>query len=351
MSAPLSDWLAAAVDPPRAFGAPPAQGLLRQQPEDFVVDEDLGFAPDGDGPHWLLRVRKRAANTEHVARQLASHAGVPAQEVGFAGLKDRHALTSQWFSAPRGRRTAQEWLAVRTEEFTVLEAHAHGRKLKRGALAGNAFRIRVRDVRGPALAVGNRIVHIAAHGVPNYFGGQRFGRDGNNLQVALEWAQQRRRPQGRAQGGFALSAARSLIFNALLAHRVRAGDWNQIGAGDVANLDGSGSVFAVAGSDATLSARAEALDLHPTGPMWGAGVSMATGTVAELEAAIAAAHAPLPALLEHAGLEAERRSLRLRIADLEGDIDGADLLLAFRLPAGAFATTVLRELIEGAAHD
>ena len=335
----------AALDPPRAYGRPPVTGRLRAAPEDFIVDEDLGFAPDGEGPHFLLRVRKRGANTEFVARELARHGRTRPPEVGFAGLKDRNAVATQWFTVPRGALQAQDWTSFTHPEFEVLEAHAHRRKLRRGALAGNRFRLCIRELGGERSELERRVATLNAQGVPNYFGEQRFGRDGGNLTRAFDWAGSGQEPRARADVGFALSAARSTIFNAVLAERVTRGDWRVLLDGDVANLQGSGSVFAVPSVDETLRQRAAELDLHPTGPLWGAGDSMAGGAVQALEREVAALFEPLASLLEREGLRAERRSLRLKVEELRASVEGDTLTLEFRLDPGAFATTVLRELM------
>ncbi len=346
-AAPSAHWVRQALDPLRAHGSSAARGRLRVHPEDFTVDEQLGFAPDGDGSHWLLRVRKRGANTEYVARELTRRAGAAPHEAGFAGLKDRHAVATQWFTVPRGgSATVEQWLELKHPEFSVLEAHAHRRKLKRGALEGNAFAIRVRECTGDRDAIGQRIAAVAARGAPNYFGEQRFGREGQNLALVAGWIDSGQPPTARSQRSFTLSAARSLMFNAVLEARVGAGSWDRLAPGDVANLDGSGSVFAVTEVDDALVSRASALDIHPTGPLPGAGEPMTSGAVRALEADTLRAFEPLPALLETAGVNAERRSLRVRVADLQGTWDDGDLLLSFRLPAGAFATTVLREFLE-----
>lgn len=348
-AAPPAHWVRQALDPLRAHGAPPARGRLRAFPEDFAVDEQLGFEPDGDGSHWLLRVRKRGANTGYVARELARHAGTALREVGFAGLKDRHAVATQWFTVPRGQgAVAAQWPVLDHPEFDVVEVHAHRRKLRRGAHSGNAFRIRIRECAGDRAAIGRRLAGIGERGAPNYFGEQRFGREGRNLQLVTAWIGGGRLPADRAQRSFTLSTARSLIFNAILEARVRDGTWDRLLPGDVANLDGSGSVFPVAEVDDTLAARARALDVHPTAPLWGSGAAMSAGAVHELEEMTARAFEPLASSLAGAGLSAERRSLRIRVADLQAAWEHDDLLLAFRLPPGAFATTVLREFLETA---
>lgn len=332
-------WRALALDPPRAFGAPPVTGRLRVEPGDFIVDEELGFLPAGDGPHLLLRVRKIGANTEWVARELARRARCRPSEAGFAGLKDRHAVTTQWFTVPRGRDDPAAWSGFAGEGFAVLEAHAHRRKLPRGALAGNRFELRIRGVRGDRAALAARLAGIAEGGVPDYFGPQRFGRALANLAriAAGDWRRDR---------AFVLSAARSLVFNGVLAGRVLDGSWAALEAGDVAGLDGSGSVFPVDRVDEALAARVAALDVHPTGPLWGAGDARTGGRIAALEAAVAREFADVCAALVTEGMRIARRPLRVAVRGLAHAFEGDTLVLRFRLTAGSYATTVLREVVE-----
>jgi tRNA pseudouridine13 synthase len=338
-------WRAAALAPPRAHGEPVAKGRLRVEPEDFQVEEQLGFAPSGTGPHVLLKVRKRNANTEWIAKQLAHAVGCKSFDVGFAGLKDRRAVATQWFTVPQPRKADVALADLRTAEFEVLEAHAHSRKLPRGALAGNRFDIRIRDFEGDEAAVEGRLDTLARGGVPNYFGPQRFGRDGGNL-ARIGTDPRLLHPNDRK---FALSAARSLIFNAVLAARVGEGTWCRLEAGDVANLDERGSVFAVESVDEELRERTERLDLHPTGPMWGAGELLTRDRIRALEERVAAEFPEAIASL--AMMRQERRSLRLAVRDLTWHREGSTLQVAFRLTKGSFATTVLRELLVGEVDD
>lgn len=327
-----------ALDPPRAFGPPLGRARIRTSPEDFLVDEQLGFAPDGEGSHWLMRVRKRGANTVWVARQLARAAGCAERDVGYAGLKDRHAVATQWFSVPAGAKP-HDWEGFAGEEFSVLEAHRHRRKLPRGALAGNTFRIRLRALTADREALGERIDALRRRGVPNYFGAQRFGREGANLDDIARLAE-----LPRALRSMVLSAARSLVFNAALAARVADGSWERLEAGDVANLDARGSTFAVPVVEEPLGLRASRLEIHPTGPLWGDG-ELATGErVRILELAAAARFAAAREACIAAGMRQERRSLRLAVRDVE--YDRGEELIAFRLTKGAYATSVLRELVE-----
>jgi tRNA pseudouridine13 synthase len=342
--APLlpDSWLDLALAPPRAFGAPPARGRLRVEPEDFAVEEDLGFAPAGAGSHVLLKVRKRNANTEWVARELARAVGCRAGDVGYAGLKDRRAVTVQWFSVPMPRSAVADLAAIRGNDFEVLEAHPHTKKLPRGALAGNRFTIRIRDLVVDDAALTERVTAVAREGIPNFFGPQRFGHDGANLRKIT------RNPEGihPRERTYVLSAARSLIFNGVLAGRVTEGTWNRLEAGDVANLDARGSVFPVDALDDTLLERAARLELHPTGPMWGRDEPLVRGRIRTLEQRVANGLEECCALVIAAGMRQERRSLRLAIRELQWHRDGADAVFHFWLTRGSFATTVLRELVD-----
>jgi tRNA pseudouridine13 synthase len=339
-------WTRAALFPPRAHGAPLPKAELKTEPGDFRVEEQLSFTPSGQGPHWLLRVEKRAANTRWVAAELARFAQLPASEVGFAGLKDRHALTVQWFSVPAGAKPADFWMAVRTDEFRVLEVQANARKLKRGALSGNRFRIRLRKVAWSREQLDQKLAALRAHGAPNYFGPQRFGRDGFNLDRVEHWLQSGAPPAGRAERGFALSAARSLIFNAVLARRVQAGDWSRLEPGDLASLDGSASHFRVASADDEICRRLESFDIHPSGPMWGRGDPETSGRALATELEVAREFNAVAELLAAEGLAQERRALRCAIRDLEVEAEGATVTLSFSLGRGQFATAVLREITE-----
>jgi tRNA pseudouridine13 synthase len=333
----------AALDPPRAHGALLGQGRLRAAPEDFLVEEQLGFEPAGAGQHVLLKVRKRDANTRWIARELARACGCRPGDVGYAGLKDRRAVATQWFTVPQSRVSPEAWVGVGSGEYEVLEAHRHSRKLPRGALAGNRFVIRVRGTAIDDASLARRLAAVETRGVPNYFGPQRFGRGGANLRAVSE----EMRALKPAERGFVLSAARSLVFNAVLAERVGDGSWERLEPGDLANLDGRASHFRVEAADEALAVRSARLDVHPTGPLWGRGAPPSGGRVLELEQRVAAGLTAPCELVARAGMEQERRSLRLAVRDLRWrrDADAADaVILEFRLSRGAYATAVLREL-------
>jgi tRNA pseudouridine13 synthase len=339
-------WTQAALAPPRAHGAPLAKVEFRAEPEDFRVEEQLSFTPGGVGPHWLLKVEKRASNTRWVAAEIARVAGLPPAEVGYAGLKDRHAIAVQWFSVPARGRSEEFWRGVHTDEFRVLEVHANLRKLKRGALAGNRFRIRLRKVAWPREDLEAKLAALRAHGVPNYFGPQRFGRSGFNLDRVADWLESGVPPPGRAERGFALSAARSLLFNAVLARRVESASWSSLQPGDLASLDGSGSHFRVAAVDDELLRRIEAFDIHPSGPLWGRGTPQTEGRAQQIELDVVHEFGAVAELIAGEGLEQERRPLRCAVRELRVEADAGTLTLCFSLGRGQFATAVLREITD-----
>ncbi|MBT8082727.1 MAG: tRNA pseudouridine(13) synthase TruD [Gammaproteobacteria bacterium] len=301
---------------------------IRTRPEDFEVTEVLGWDLSGDGEHDYLWIEKTGANTEWVARQLARHADVPAKDVGYAGLKDRHAVTTQWFSVPRWH--APDWSSLDVEGVLVLDTGRHSKKLRRGAHKGNAFRIVLRgaDIAGHADALAERVQEIGEGGVPNYFGEQRFGRGGGNLRLADDWAAGRRLP--RHKRGMAISTIRSFLFNEALSLRVSDGSWNRIRPGDTVNLDGTGSVFVADAVDADLERRCAGMDVHPAGILAGQGCGAGPET--------------WRAALDKARVEPGARSLRLHVSDLEYALEDEAVELRFTLGRGAFATSVLREI-------
>jgi len=333
----LPDW-------PRAHGGPVIRGRLRQSAEDFAVTEVLGFEPDGEGEHDFLWIEKRHTNTVWLARQLAEFASIPLRDVGYAGMKDRLAVTRQWFSVRRPGGMPADWSALDVAGVQLLKTTRNSRKLRRGAHAGNRFRIVIRDVSQADEKSGHEhldqlIRTIGEQGVPNYFGEQRFGRSGNNLALAESLFAGKRLT--REKRSIALSSARAWLFNQVLQRRVETGSWSVFEQGDIAALDGSGSIFVVQEVDETIAGRCRQLDLHPTGPLWGQGGQPLAGERAVVE--------HFPALV--AGLEkhtkAARRPLRLAVRELSAAVEAGTLTLDFYLVRGGFATVVLRELAQG----
>ena len=307
----LPDWA-------RALGPPLFSARIRCSPQEFIVTELLEIDFSSDGEHDWLWIEKTGANTAWVAEQLARHAGIKERDVGYAGLKDRHAITRQWFSVRRPSGEGTDWHAFKVEGVEVLDGHRHQRKLKRGAHKGNAFRIAVRSeaIDSNRDLLTDRLQAIAVHGVPNYFGEQRFGRDGANIELGRSVVAGRR--VSRHKRSIGISALRSLEFNNELSARVDAGTWNRLLAGHKANLDGSRSVFDVDEVTPELARRCAELDIHPTGTLPG---------------------------FETIRVEEGHRPLRMRVKNLEWKIDDDALWLEFILDKGCFATALLRELI------
>lgn len=329
---------------PFAHGGPPLAGRLRAAPEDFRVDEVLGYAADGEGEHVLLEVEKREVNTAWLARELARFVGVAPRAVGYAGLKDRHAVTRQAFSVQLAGRPEPDWSAFGRAGVRILAATRHRRKIKRGALAGNRFRLIVREVCGARPAAAAVLEAVAGQGVPNYFGEQRFGHGGHNLERARAMFDGRR--VDRDTRSILLSAVRSHLFNQVLAERVRVGSWNGAMPGEVWCLDGSRAHFGPEPFDAALRERLQRGDIHPSGPLWGRGDPPSADACRELELMVATRDPGLIEGLHAYGLEQARRPLRLVPADMSWDWpDTETLTLAFTLPAGSYATVVMRELL------
>jgi tRNA pseudouridine13 synthase len=333
---------------PRAYGAPSLAARLRSSPEDFRVEEVLGYDAEGQGEHALLWVEKRGANTDWVARELAKFAGVSPVAVGYAGLKDRHAVTRQTFSVQLAGKPDPDWSTFPHADVKVLAATRHSRKLKRGALRGNRFVLVLREVQGDRDAADQVLQQIAARGVPNYFGEQRFGREGGNVAQARAMFAGRR--VERDKRSFLLSAARSQIFNNVLAARVERSAWDTPLDGEIWSLAGSRSWFGPEPFSDVLAERLARADIHPSGPLWGQGEPPTAADAGALEREVAAASSDLAEGVAAARMDQERRPLRLLPRDLKWRwLDDNALELAFELPAGAYATVVVRELaaIEG----
>jgi len=328
-------------------GQPTVTAAFKTVPEDFEVTEDFTPNEDEAGEHQWLWIEKRGANTRYVADQLAAFAGIAERDVGFAGMKDRHAVTRQWFSIQLPGQELLDWQQLDQSEFKVLRVLKQARKLKTGAHKGNHFRIRLRDVSAMD-ELEQRFAEIVQHGVPNYFGEQRFGRGGRNISDALRWfSAGKKRRVSRHKQGLLLSAARSLIFNEVLSARL-AQHQQQALAGDVMQLAGTRSYFLAEQLDDAITQRLASGDITPTGPLWGRGALASDGAVAELEKAVTASHSQLRAGLEQNGLKQDRRALWLRLQDARCSRDEQhpnDCWLEFYLPTGCFATSVIRELI------
>lgn len=331
---------------PCAWGGPVIRASVRSTPEDFQVTEVPLVEADGDGEHSWLYVRKRNANTQWVARQLARFAQVQNSAVSYAGLKDRKAVTEQWFSVHLPGRPDPDWQALAADDFEVLEARRHSRKLKTGALRGNRFCVHLRQLSGSTPDLEKRLRQIQSGGIPNGFGAQRFGHDAANLEQAARLLLNPRARMPRDKRGIYLSAVRSALFNRVLAARIADDCWNTALPGDALQLAGRSACFVIDTVDAEIQQRLTALEVHPTGPLCGDGEPLVSGAAAAYEAAQLQPYQDWIAALAGARVQVARRALRVLPTDLGWKFDTAgDCLLEFFLPAGSYATSLLREIV------
>lgn len=334
-------------DWPKAYPETNAKGILKLKPEDFQVDEIPLMIPAGEGEHIYLHIKKREVNTHWVARLLSEKFGVKENDVSYAGQKDRYAVTTQWFSiyAPKIELTL-ETRPFPDEDIEILSQTRHSKKLRRGDLVGNRFNIVLRDLtsvqeNSPSSieelkeAIEKNLELIKEHGVPNYFGLQRFGRGGGNMDQAFAMLTGQRREKNRQKKSMYLSAARSYIFNEVVAARIQKGLWGKSLAGDID----------ITGSETQQAEMA-------TAPMWGRGRLTSKEETLQLEKDISGPHHELCDGMEHAGLNQERREIVSNIENMQWQwLENNDLNIKFALASGHYATSVLQEFIQAEEPD
>ncbi|KAB8305234.1 tRNA pseudouridine(13) synthase TruD [Erwinia endophytica] len=328
-------------------GRPVATGVVKANPEDFIVIEDLGYSPDGDGEHFLVRVRKNGCNSRFVAEALAKFAAIHPRDVSFAGMKDRHAVTEQWFCLRIPGKETPDFSAFQLAGCEVLESARHRRKLRTGALQGNTFTLILRQVSDHD-AVEQRLRQIATTGVPNYFGAQRFGHNDNNLLQARRWAADEIRVRERNKRSFLLSAARSALFNQVVSDRLaQLGSLSSVLAGDALQLTGRGSWFVAEEVElAVLQTRVLNNELRVTAPLPGSGDWGTQGEALAFEQQSLVDETGLTGLLEREKVAAARRAMLVIPRDLRWEWqDNVTIELNFWLPAGSYATSVIREIL------
>jgi tRNA pseudouridine13 synthase len=334
------------LDWTRAWGEPGATALLRCRDEDFEVEEQLSFTPAGEGEHACLFIEKRGRNTQDIARQLSRFCGVAERDIGYCGLKDRHAVTRQWFSIGLAGRDQPQWSALEDDSLRILQQTRHLRKLRRGVHRGNRFRLVLRELTGDRDALVQRLQQLKAAGAPNYFGEQRFGIDGGNLQAGLRWLRGGDRRPRRQQRSMYLSALRAYLFNGLLARRIQSEQWQVPRAGDVCMLSGSNSLFCCEPGDAGIRERAEAGDLSLGLPLWGSGEPRSSEPVWDEFCEMVSDHGEICDFLVQQKLALAWRSARLFADDFCWQFcDDGTLVLEFGLESGCYATALLRELV------
>ena len=322
---------------------PPKQtALLKAECADFVVKEQLGYDMSGDGEFVALKVRKTDCNTLFVGEQLAKFAGISARNMSYAGLKDRKAVTEQWFSLQMPGQPTPDFSQFSLEGVEILDVTRHQRKIRIGSLQGNHFEILLRNVEETdELKV--RLDFLAKNGFPNYFTEQRFGRDGNNLTQALRWANGEIKVKDRNKRSFYLSAARSEIFNLIVAKRIELGLAQQVLNGDILQLNGSHSWFVVDESEdlAQLQQRLVQQDVLLTAPLIGEEEKSAV----DFEHEIFAQHQALFDLMRQERMKAARRAILMQPQHFQWQFEPNGLRLQFDLPAGSYATALIRELV------
>ncbi|MFQ3209749.1 MAG: tRNA pseudouridine13 synthase [Colwellia sp.] len=334
-------------------GKPESNGLLRSQISDFTVVEVLPFLPCGEGEHLFIHIRKTGANTLFVARELAKYFNVKEQLVSYAGLKDRFAVTEQWFGVHVPGKQEYDLDDLNIEGVEILSHKRHNKKLRTGALSGNRFELILREVTA-IKAFTERWQKIVEQGVPNYFGEQRFGIGGGNIERALSlFAGQK--IKDKKKRGIYLSAARSHIFNSVLNERIQQQRFDKVAVGDVLMLAGTQSVFHLDEVDSAIEQRFIDKDLDITATMWGAGELMTSNEPLALEQVIADKNPEFCQGLPRFGLKQERRRIRLTVSDTDLELLSASeslvhegknaVKISFFLPPGSYATTVLRELL------
>jgi len=333
-------------------GKPLSKGQLRSQMSDFQVFEQLPFTFSGEGEHLLIHIRKTGVNTIVVARQLAKFFSIKEMFVTYAGLKDRYAVTEQWFGLHLPGKSV-DVSSIDIEGVEVLSSTRHNKKLRIGALSGNKFSLTLRNVT-EVEALQKRWQQIITDGVPNYFGEQRFGIDGGNIDKAIALFSGSK-VRDKKKRGIYLSAARSYLFNQAVHQRIEHDYFSVLSSGDVCMLAGTQSVFVAEEVDEKLLARLNEKDIDITAPMWGAGDLMTRAEPLIFEQQVASQCPEITEGLPKFGLKQERRRIRLSLSQASIDVDvspeasessnGATVTLHFFLPAGCYATTILRELI------
>lgn len=331
------------LDWPRVYGTPKSTACFKLSPEDFQVNEFFEGEFSGEGEHIVIKVEKRGLTTEELIKSLARLINKPVKLISYAGLKDRQALTTQWLSIHAPGEEIEGIETLEAPGWRVIESTRHNKKLRPGFLTGNHFIMTLRDISDEDDLV-SRIEAVKASGVPNYFGEQRFGREGGNLIKAEEMLVQGRKVKDRFLKGMYCSAARSWLYNLILSKRVRNQTWNVPVAGDVMQLGGSNSIFVIDEVDEQIQQRIKERDISPASPLPGKGKNMVKGIAAELINEVYADSLPLINGLIQFGVEEAWRSNVLYAERFEYTIKDKTAELSFTLPAGAYATVVLREL-------
>jgi tRNA pseudouridine13 synthase len=333
---------------------PPLGGMFKQVPEDFEVEELPAYLPSGEGPHLYLQVEKRGCTTVEVARALAAACGVRERDVGYAGLKDRQAVTRQWFSLMTERDAPPQLVMEEGTQVKVLAVSRHGNKLRTGQLRGNRFVVRLRGATDASLA-SEALNLLFERGIPNWFGPQRFGRAGDNAELGRALLEGGDQPQlarvrrDRFLRKLALSAFQSALFNEWLGERLTTGAFRRAEAGDLLQLgvDGRGPVFLCQDPEVD-DVRVQRFEVSPTGPLFGSRMRWPEGEPLRRERELFERQGLSDAAMDRGGDEfaGARRACRVRQENWAVEEVDDGLRLTFSLPRGAYATSLLRELLK-----
>lgn len=327
-----------------AYGLPTATGFLKTHLDDFIVSETLSYELSGEGEHIYLFVEKRGLSTQELMKKLSHRFNKPMRDISTAGIKDKYAKTEQWVGIHCPGEALDGLDTLEGEGYRVLKHDRHLRKLKTGNLSHNRFQLILRDVTDKA-AVESRLTLIKQQGVPNYFGEQRFGHEGQNMNKARDLLFNKIKVKNQFLRGMYYSAARSFLFNQVLNRRLIEGNWHKALTGDVMQLAGTHSIFSVDLPDETIARRIVEHDISPAAILWGRGEERASGQALDLQALALAPYQDLCQALEAHGLQRAYRSIILPVPDLSWQWSDNNLSLSFTLPAGAYATVVVRELL------
>lgn len=323
------------------------KGVIRQCPEDFIVNEQLSFEPSGEGEHVFLQLKKTSLNTDSVAQTIAKFAKVKRMAVAYAGMKDRHAVTSQTFSIHLPGKELPNWKLLEEPAIKILNTTRHRKKLKMGAIKANDFCITIKDCDVDEQALSKKVTEIGRHGVPNYFMEQRFGYSGHNLTLAYQIFSQQESFKSKRIKGLMLSAVRSYLFNLVLAKRIINSSWDKALDGDVFILNGTRQFFVEKTIDDVIIDRLLCHDIHPSGPLYGVGETAVTGVVAKVERDVFNENAIFCDGLLREKVGVSRRALRVVPDNMVLEhIDETTKRISFCLPSGSYATAVLRELFD-----
>ncbi|MGV6987954.1 tRNA pseudouridine(13) synthase TruD [Testudinibacter sp. P80/BLE/0925] len=326
------------------YGKPQQSARLKAEFSDFIVREELGYALSGEGEFVAIKVRKTNANTLFVGEKLAAFAGISAKKMSYAGLKDRHAVTEQWFCLHLPGQETPDFSRFALEGVEIIEVTRHNRKIRVGSLQGNHFEILLRDLNESAV-LNQRLQQLAQHGFPNYFTEQRFGRDGHNLTQALRWANGEIQVKDRKKRSFYLSAARSELFNLIVSQRIADGLSRTVISGDVLQLQGSHSWFVAQAEELTaLQVRLAQNDVGLTAPLIGSKELASQDQALLRERAVAEQHHALVELMHKERLQNARRLIVAKPQHFAWQFEAEGLRLQFYLDSGSYATALVREL-------